>query len=438
METLWCPLTLLLLLAQLQPSHTHQKLSCLNDYINNLTCVWDSKGVPPDTACTLHGVHHGRSSECKLKPLDSQNQARRGCHLFFVKRSFSSYSVLPLQVNCENRTVDQINDYKPYLHVKLNPPGMPTIDNYNISWSPSSPFSKMVEYTFQAQFKQNEQQWEQGVELTRCAQPYFELNDGLLVKGERYQVRVRVGVLPESIYKGEWSLWSPVASWRSEVGKERTREVTGQLTQGLVIGCIAGLLVLLGVISILATHRCVHVASCKAVPDPSKYFDALITVHSGNFQKWLSPMFATESFDVIQRPENISPVRVSSMKDTDSLFRKESATAPEQLDSSGQSSSFSNIGYFCSSYPYEIERCPVYFSYQPEKGTAKEGKDGAGVVDGNGPIETCSSYECLQKLINCHRKQKDPDSGFDMALGSNLTSQRLSLPILLRLAGALW
>lgn len=39
-----------------------------------------------------------------------------------------------------------------------------------------------------------------------------------LEKGNIYQVRVRVGV--DNGYKGEWSLWSPATSWRSEVGRE--------------------------------------------------------------------------------------------------------------------------------------------------------------------------------------------------------------------------
>ncbi|XP_064179803.1 interleukin-2 receptor subunit beta-like isoform X2 [Anguilla rostrata] len=416
-----------LLLAQLHPSHSHQSLRCLNDYINNITCVWESGGVPPAAVCTLHGVSVGlwetTYSKCELKPLNKQDPSLRGCHLVFETKQFHGKSKIPIHVNCENVTdpVAQIQHYEPRLHIKMNPPGKPNITNYTISWSPGHPFSDILpDYAFQLQFKQKDQRWEDVDPVTILDKRTQEqLNEEALEKGKSYQVRVRVGVPPQDeSYKGEWSHWGPTTSWRSEVGRELTREVTRppadtmKEKERMLIVCGAVLLVFLVAISITLPIRLwVNKANCKPVPNPSKYFEVLNSIHGGNFQKWLSPVFSAQSFDVLQYSDNISHVEVFSAKDTSALFRKESAPASQPQGVSGQSPSFSNLSYFCSSYPYKVEMHPVCSGDQPAEGAAEEeGKDRPGVTSA-GSIQMGSSYESLQTLIDRRGEPIHPDSG---------------------------
>ncbi|XP_036404749.1 interleukin-2 receptor subunit beta-like [Megalops cyprinoides] len=417
METLWLFHLFLLLIIQPQPSNTHKNLTCLNDYVTSITCIWDSTETAPNIDCSLHGTLGRRNPSkphCKLKPLGGQNPTLRHCRLNFT-RVFGRTDKIPINVICENSTqpVVQIAQYQPYLNIKMNPPGIPTISNDNVSWTRGSPFSHYLEsYQFQLQYTQADQRIEDGMLIELQNKETWCVLSEELQKGAHYKARVRVR--PSVGYDGEWSPWSPVASWTSEAGRlpghsggreERWLEV--------VIGCTALALILLAVVIFVPRHTSwIYKVSCQAVPDPAKYFDTLHLVHNGNFQKWLGPMFPRESFDILQHPEDISPVEVTN-KDTDTLFRRENIAALEQLESSGQSSSFSNIGYFYSRYPYDSEPCSVYFSYQATAGATEEKKDEREAVK-SGTIEICSSYECLQKLGD--RKEEEepihPDSGF--------------------------
>lgn len=129
-------------------------------------------------------------------------------------------------------------------------------------------------------------------------------------------------------------------------------------------------------------------------------------------QKWLSPLFAPESFITAQPCDDISPVEVSGTEVwdvTDStssttaafLLNSDPNTPSDGWNSSGQSSCFSNIGYFYPKYPSSlfIESCPVYFTYQGDHSSLSA---------------TSSSYECLERLGRLQSQPLSPDSGFGM------------------------
>lgn len=121
-------------------------------------------------------------------------------------------------------------------------------------------------------------------------------------------------------------------------------------------------------------------------------------------QEWLCP--SSESFFTVQPSKDISPVEVSEVWDvfptstsnTAVLLHDDPKTPPDSRTSSGQSSCFSNIGYFYSNYPsgLRIESCPIYFTYQE---------------DDSSSTTTTSSYDRLQRLGQ-QREPLSPDSGF--------------------------
>ncbi|KAG7460100.1 hypothetical protein MATL_G00217620 [Megalops atlanticus] len=421
MESIW-PMSLLLLLSvQPQPSCSFQGLTCVNDYINKTTCYWSSSRISPEVHCSLHGGFQlsKESIFCDLKPMEHHHHTVRSCQLVF-DTVFSSLHSLTIEVKCENSTAAVLKNYIPAKNIKMNAPGRPIISKYNISWSRSTPQSRYImKYSFQMQYKKSAQLWQNVVSRNISDQQMsVELNEDMLEEGQHYEARVRIKPDEKTGLKGEWSSWSPVASWRSEVGRSPA-QVTISPVQGSVLGLIVGPVAAVAVLLLLITCKWqgtswFYKLQFPHVPNPSTFFDALNTVHGGNFQKWLSPMFDPESFEVPQCYDDISPVEVSKAKDVTALLYKEQSRSPaEQWDSSAGSSCFSNMGYFYSKYPgsYEIEACPVYFSYQRKEGCEEEEGGGEGVMLDDGPLQTSSSYERLERLGELNGEPQHPDAG---------------------------
>ncbi|XP_064172350.1 interleukin-2 receptor subunit beta-like [Anguilla rostrata] len=392
----WLSSLFLLLAVQILPGHSRQGLTCTNDYINNITCMWNSSGSHPGVHCVLQGElerHNKHVNSCDLKPMEGQDTLR-SCHLIFNKEEgFNSRDKLPLTVTCENDTVVRC-DYRPKLHIKMHPPGKPIVAKSNVSWSLSKLPKMPLSFYCELQYKRSEQPWENAVSRNLTAkQMSVELPEDKLEKGRQYEARVRV--MPSEPKKGVWSSWSPTASWRSEVGripKTPSPSVSFpglgpelQVTLGLVTAAVA-LLVLIT----CKFHRAGWVYNLKLqhVPNPSTYFQSLNSVHGGNFQKWLSPRFAPESFDVPQSFEDISAVEVFKAKDVTTLFYSKHASDPrEKCDSSSKPPS-----------SYSVEVCPVYSGYKSGVVHSGEEVGGEGVELENTPLQV--SY--------CEVRQLDP------------------------------
>ncbi|KAL4593357.1 interleukin-2 receptor subunit beta-like [Arapaima gigas] len=89
MGTVW-PLPLLLLLGFFPWwSLGVESLKCHNDFFNNVTCVWNSKGVAPETACTLKGISSASYSDCNLATPDVSRPNWRSCSLIFNEVSIT-------------------------------------------------------------------------------------------------------------------------------------------------------------------------------------------------------------------------------------------------------------------------------------------------------------------------------------------------------------
>ncbi|XP_048847791.1 interleukin-2 receptor subunit beta isoform X2 [Brienomyrus brachyistius] len=388
-----------------------KNLTCVNDYINNITCVWNASAVGPGAVCHLQGQKANSVRTCDLKPLMGSDGTLRGCHLVFVSNRFISLDKIPLNVTCNNSTMVRMHRYSPANFIKMHPPGRPIVLKSNVSWSPGHPLSSYIfTYKFQMQFKLEKHGWEQAQDVTTELKKWVELNEDMLEKAALYQARVRVR--PEKDLLGVWSDWSPTASWRSEVGNLPSSQGfswTVEIHVGLVVSFV---IVVIFVVFLCCTYqeKWFYQDKCLHVPDPSKYFASLHSIHKGNFQKWLSPMFSPESFDILCNSEDISVLEISKEKVTPTYL--EFSNLAKQWDSSGHST-FSNLGYLYSKYPssYEIEPCSVYFSYQSGEGLlgGEQCEDDSCYEP---TLQTSTSYECLAKIGDFQRHAEGPDSGF--------------------------
>ncbi|MCI4395223.1 hypothetical protein PGIGA_G00177940 [Pangasianodon gigas] len=397
-----------------QSSLTHSELSCVNDYMTNISCLWNDTAWLTGQNCRLQvtrDTHRGLiTKSCSLN-------TTRNCWIT-VSPKLSFAEKIMLEVLCNKTRMDNVKEYRPGRHVKLHPPEQLNVTGNNVTWSRGSHFPKSItKYEFQLQVKAKQQSWEEV--KPRRVDGTFVLLDGDSVCGGVCEARVRVKPLEpkkEDQIRGHWSDWSPAVTWRSEVivntqatHKPETSN-TSIISHPEVIGMLVGFVPLILIVLILASlsvyrHKCGLKVGCEHVPDPSKYFQPLINKHNGNFQEWLGPQHSTSLFLPSHSYDcEISPVDEVTEAWNDPLagntvliYANHTAVLQQQMsDGSQVSSGVSNMGYFYSEHqPGSVclDSCPVYFTYHPE----------------GGALESSMSYERLRGAA-----PTSPDSGFGM------------------------
>ncbi|XP_026063617.1 interleukin-2 receptor subunit beta-like isoform X1 [Carassius auratus] len=422
-------------------------LTCVSDYVTNISCVWWNATAFSDQRCVLAGkcdLKRCVFRSCELVALSNQSHAKRSCSLSFQKPLFFYLNTFWLNVSCNGSVVTKLY-HQPSLHtiatfvcesvrvfgdatVKTQPPEMPTVSGDTITWSKGSNFPEAIkDYEFQLQFKALHVSWETTAYSNATQETYVELDHNKLTVGEEYQARVRVKPVEptrDGSFQGEWSDWSPAVSWRSEIGKPAVKSVVsasppvpGDIRIVLIIGFNIFVISVLCLVIYKAKKSKQSVKpNNQHVPDPSKYFRPLHTVHGGNFRKWLGCQNSVGLFLTPQSCDDISPVEISDLWDVSSMDAQMSAAAfvpSNQVDSGlensgtshASSSIFSNMGYFYSKSnrgSLYLESCPVYFSYHPEEASSS-------TVSSPG-----SSYDCLQTPSYQTDQPLSPDSGFGM------------------------
>ncbi|XP_051987713.1 interleukin-2 receptor subunit beta-like [Xyrauchen texanus] len=418
-------LIFILLYGTTQSSHTQMEgLSCVNDYLTNISCVWWDSDFSGQQ-CELEGNRgFGRKPKCELVPLKSHSYLSRGCAVNFEEVNFFFADRINFIVFCNGSLITEMR-YHPGRHIKTHPPEKPTVSRDNITWSRGIHFPNDIkQYEFELQFKQANTSWELARLQFVSHESSVVLNNNELTVGKVYQARVRVKPvepIDTGCFKGEWSDWSPVVSWRSEIGKIEMPPLAlpDDIRTFLIIGFHV-LLVLAGIsLIIYKVNKSSLLLKPKHqhVPDPSKYFQPLHTIHGGNFQKWLGCQKSVGPYLTPQSHDDISPIEVSDIWDValmDSNPQISTATllhsnqADSGLENSGtshaSSSGISNIGYFYSkshSGSLYLETCPVYFSYHPAEGP-------------NPALSSSSSYERLKNPSYNVEEPLSPESGFGM------------------------
>ncbi|XP_070779836.1 interleukin-2 receptor subunit beta [Enoplosus armatus] len=381
------PLCVLVLLCAGDAAHSRRGppgLSCVNDFVNNVSCVWTSSPVAPGVDCRISGVkkiwilseNSVRYSDNMIRScnLTQHGNSPPGCSFVFEREEFSPFEVMSnISMECGGTLVENLTDYKPCDHIKMHPPGVPnvsiTANETWISWSPGGPLSYIFStFDFQVQVKLKNQTWKEA--RTLSTQESKLRIPSWTLKGH-CQVRLRVKPTRNDYCDGShWSNWSPAASWVGATSHHRI--ITSQwLMLGVVfsVGLIIAMLVLY--------RSCVSRGHLKGkpVPNPSKYFHTLHSIHGGNLKKWLNPLSTSESFFTAQPCDHISSVDVvpstspsSSMTSALLHFRScPSAGSDTSGVSSSSSSCFSNMGYFMSSSSSgsaQTDPGPAYFTYQ--------------------------------------------------------------------------
>nr|XP_020476888.1 interleukin-2 receptor subunit beta [Monopterus albus]XP_020476889.1 interleukin-2 receptor subunit beta [Monopterus albus] len=434
MKMLWslC-LPVVLFLAPAAQSHKgSQGLACVNDFVNNVSCTWNSSSIHPGVDCWIFGVKtiwilkdgarrvSSIIRSCQLKP---HRHAQKGCSFVFENETFTTFDKMPnISLKCNGTLVESLKDYKASDHIKMQPPGVPSVsrtpNETRVSWSPGSPHSVLLtSFDFEVQLSQNSQTWKEARTLSTHEQELRIPTSQL--KG---YCKVRVRIKPEEQKNSHWSHWSPTVSWMAtSQDQDRFSGKTFVLTGGTIVG--VGLIVLILVIyKGCVSRRCL---TGKPVPNPSKYFHTLHAVHGGNLKKWLNPLPTSESFFTVQPCDPISPVEVCEVWDVVPSTSSYSGSTTALLhfrtypsagsDTSGafdnssfsSSSCFSNRGYFmssASSNTTQTDHSPVYFTYQDDFHDLNKGH--------NLRLSLCPSLAASPAYESLKKEPQSPDSGF--------------------------
>ncbi|XP_062322132.1 interleukin-2 receptor subunit beta [Osmerus eperlanus] len=405
-------LLVVVFLMQIQTGHSQMQdsLKCLNDLINNITCVWNISRheTGTDARYTLFGERITNYSKlryrfvpCELRPMRS-DPALRACSLLLPpNKTFRNAEKYTIGVRLNGSSQDFVVNmtYKLNPNIKMLPPTRPGVENLSISWTIY--MGKISEYNCQVQYKNHEDPWESAINVhLPNTQRSLDLDVDRLVMGQRYQARVRVRVPEKKSPYGAWSDWSPTASWESKVGEMPTPSppppgfqlVWFSEASGVLVGVVV--VIILGLTWLCSTHKPTRLYIVKKLlgpplPNPSKFFPDLNSAQGEDFKTWLSPKFARESYlDAFLLPVHISPLEVTHTVDTVSPRRPQAGTAsPEDKKKKmardlGSCSTFSNHSYSLNLHlalPANggaLEPCTADSPYGPLVGHREEERGG--------------------------------------------------------------
>ncbi|XP_012777144.1 interleukin-2 receptor subunit beta isoform X1 [Maylandia zebra] len=442
MEVLLCS-HLLIVIISVHAAHSHRLshgLSCANDFYNNVSCTLNSSAVGPGADCWLSGVMtiwtHGSPAlyiqKCKL---EQHENSLFGCSIVFENKTLNPFKRLNFSVNCNGVLVEALINYRPVDCIIMNPPSAPNVSingtDLYITWSPGE---KILPYLsalyFHIQTKTSDQDW---TEARDFKTPDKELRLALSELKGHGDVRVRVKT-EKSGYNGHWSHWSPASSWKvnsSDNLGNNTNSVNvcllsvseGFSLSSLVKMGLFGTVCFIIVVVLVVYKRCNTrgLLEGKAVPNPSKYFQSLHSVHEGNLKKWLNPLSVSESFFTAQPIDQISPVEVCedfdvvpstspSSSSSSALLHFQNSDTSGIVNNSASSSIFSNRSYFTSSSSGGfacIDPTPAYFTYHDDFHPS-----------------FCPSLCGFPTYESLKREPQSPDSGFGIELEADNEEER--------------
>lgn len=401
-----------------------QGLSCVNDFVRNVTCTWRRAAFNPGSDCWLSGVKSAHIFKDKDKTRREKKHIIGSCKLqqhgefpgctFSFDRTFNPYDKMPnISVKCNNTLVEVYPNYSPIEHIKMQPPGMPNVSSSvnvtEISWNPGNPHSTFFKFfKFEVQIKHIHQSWNE------AKNEPTEVPELIIWQKLKGLLQVRVRVKPGRTSGSHWSDWSPITSWVAHDRAASSQKEAVNPGQDSLFLCLT-LPLSLGLLSalVLALYRCFirkRLMKEKNVPNPSKYFCTLHSVHGGNLKKWLNPVSVSDSFFVSRPCEDISAVEVCKSWDgvhsnspcsTSALLHSPSGDNP---CSSCSSSCFSNVDYFMSSYNSSSSRTRTSpnFSYHGNIQSTHRKLQPSLCP----PFTSSSIYKTLR------REPHSPDSGF--------------------------
>ncbi|XP_016157313.1 PREDICTED: interleukin-9 receptor-like [Ficedula albicollis] len=300
-------------------------LSCLNNYVTTLSCMWVTAEPAGDGPFHLHFTNlwsKGHNASCKLTATGSmQNQYHCTIHLASQILETDGYRV-SLQGNFlgRNHTYLAFPEYNPRKNIKLDPPlniqSNTTASKCQIWWSVGNvPWYLAEILQYELQYKESSMSWEVAWNKTLPSSlPQVEIEATELHGGIAYAARLRCKVSEnENSYHSQWSEWSQTTVFQgADVPKVSEKILNTKTMQYLFIPLsFATLLYLFW--NCKLSSRAKNLA-CFNIPTPAAFFQPLYSLHNGNFKDWVGQ---NEACSQLEREEASNSSKVNADRISD-------------------------------------------------------------------------------------------------------------------------
>ncbi|XP_072277158.1 interleukin-2 receptor subunit beta isoform X2 [Pyxicephalus adspersus] len=332
---------------------------CMYNTRGTLFCSWEAESQYSTTPCNVSAKAYGPrdiSGSCTLSP----NVNPRHCAVQLLYKGGINENPLTVghklnvSVICSSaqtkNVVANTPSFVPYDHVRLDPPKSFKIriteDNkWNLTWVVIS--NHILNIKTEVLYKPLEATWQNANNITLHEKELSVLLRGLK-PNTLYEAKVRVKPKNDIIDQPGvmWSYWSQTIQWKTP--EEHVAIVTPLITTMVVVALFLVML-------IIFNQKRVKKIIWIGVPNPSSFFDPLMSDYKGNFQKWLSSPFPFSSFIPDPCPLDISPLDVNWNKEDHPKSLFDHALETQTAKSIHFGTSVSNKGYFnpnCLSYDH--------------------------------------------------------------------------------------
>ncbi|XP_069503289.1 interleukin-21 receptor [Ambystoma mexicanum] len=315
-----------------------EELHCYVDLIETVTCTYKE-----DDASTEEDMHELHATWCPYDKCElcilSQSAKRDGlttytCHMSMLDFSAADTISINMTSNiggrrkepkaCGEFIVGEI--FMPYPPVNLS---VATSDGYNFSWNTlyecQQYFMVCDELEYELSYKKKDDPWQSQRSVgTRMDRKHVILLLSAFQTDTEYVSRVRAKPRATSEYKGSWSEWSPLLTWKTEPD-DASRGKSPLLKSWLpVVG-----LVLLTVLVFTYCHVPQRLWKKMAVviPNPAVFFKPLYMGHDGDFKSWLGTSYTLATKDLFDWG-----VSVPDVVEVCSLHRSTHSVKVDQTD----------------------------------------------------------------------------------------------------------
>ncbi|XP_068002996.1 interleukin-9 receptor-like isoform X2 [Melanerpes formicivorus] len=322
-------------------------LSCLNNYVTTVNCVWATEEPTGNGPFYLHFTNlwsKGHNASCKLTARESM-QDQYHCTLRFARQILETdgYRVsLQGSFFGHSHTYVSFPEYRPRQHIKLDPPlnvqSNATASKCQIWWSVSTYLAEILQY--ELQYKEYSMSWEMALNKTVPSWlPELAIEASELRSGVAYAARVRCKVSDnEDSFQSQWSEWSQTTVFqRADVPKLPEKILNTRTMQFLFIPLSFTTLLYLCWNYKLSSRA--KSLSCFNIPTPAAFFQPLYNLHNGNFKDWVGPNEAcsqhrkeetsssnkvtADEVSDLNTQEVISQISLKSMDSTDLVAAEE-------------------------------------------------------------------------------------------------------------------
>ncbi|XP_007908478.1 interleukin-2 receptor subunit beta [Callorhinchus milii] len=365
---------------------------CTVDYISEMTCDWVERAAVTGDQCMVQAEDNMFANKCEAQSvLDAVLRgSSRSCSLSFsfftIAQSFNV--TLWCHKNGHKSLNGMIEMFEPSSNIKIPRPDIVanmSTNDCQFSWTVPKTITDYMALKSELRYKPKDGLWKDSELLLIESVLRTSIDLKHLKPSQVYVAQIRVKTLEGRgiVYRSVWSQWSLEVEW------ETPGSTINDGNQMAVWGVLSLISIVVTMILVFVNRYMMPKRLKKlkwfSVPDPGKFFYDLNSIHGGNFQKWLGGRLTASFYTAEELGTEISPVEISSIKDSESFIKKDYISDGSSSWSAGTSSlsSFANQGYFWFSYPncVEMEPCKVYFSY---------GQSGA-----ESGSEESGSYQCL-------------------------------------------